>query len=745
MTDTPTPVLIPLDLVDDNPFQPRLVYDALRIMAIAASIAEHGLLQVPIARQVDGGRYQLAFGHSRARAYRHLATNQPGEGWRVMPLIVRALDDETMALHAWAENRDRSDLTAYEEAKAIETYTTAFGWSHKAAAERLQLDRTTVTNKLSLLRLPQQVLTLLERGELSERQAMALRPLAELPTAAWDAQFQIWTGQQSIASLEHLVTLAPSWPADRLRERVTEVLNKLTIDLDKEEFAKREIALATVRAASCKECPLRLKSTNRCSDATCAGDKRAVILREKAAPAAEKAKLPAVVVQSYRDYDGLSGVPLPALRAEAKRRGCGKLGVAYADQWFSHQVADHPKCGIVCAHGEGGRCVCKAAVSRGAENAAAVNEAAQKKADKKQMKQVYKEPAEAALASVLAATPIGALRLLVKRLGSHNTLEKLGAGATGAQLAQELATILVKEEIKYHYDYGVDLPKAKQALEKMLTAAEVAFPWAAQEAAAQEAEQATRIALLRQRLDEARELAELPIADSFLGDARQLLGRLPEGHPEHAALAGEIAGAQAAVDMTRIAAQQRSKAQAAEDAQREAEHEAAYNAQFMTAPAPSPRRLSLEEIAAHLAAIEERWNAHGGMGATDEENLRWLGEELAANTQPLIGRKGELRGQIQRMERRLSAQGAKAAPEGVRAHLPALDSGDALTFAQIVAWLDAIDSGAQPLDEDQLGHLADHLQELAGDATIPDGDFEAATVRIEDLADQVIARAKAAD
>jgi ParB/RepB/Spo0J family partition protein len=660
-------VLIPLDLVDDNPFQPRLVYDAERIAAIAASIAEHGLLQVPIARPT-GARYQLAFGHSRLRAYRALATNQPGDGWRVMPLVVRALDDETMALHAWTENRDRSDLTAYEEAKAIETYTTAFGWSHKAAAERLQLDRTTVTNKLSLLRLPQQALTLLERGELSERQAMALRPLAELPATAWDERFNIWTGQQSVVSLEHLVTLAPSWPADRLRERVGEVLNKLTIDLDKEEFAKREIALASVRAASCKECPLRLKSTNRCPDATCAGDKRAVILREKAAPAAEKAKLPAVAVASYRDYDSLNSVPLPALRAEAKRRACGKLGVVYIERtWLPHTVAEHPNCGIVCAHGEGGRCVCRAAVAKAAEGAVALNEAAKKKADKKEIKERYKLPAEAALATALAAAPIGALRLLL-RLGSPNALAKLGAGATVAQLAQELAVILVKEEIKYHYDYGVDLPKAKQALEKMLAAADVALPWAAQEAAQQEAKTVERIALLRQRLDEAQELAELPIADSFLGDARQLLGRLPEGHPEHAALAGEIAGAQAAVDMTRIDAQRRAQATAAEDAQRAAEHEAAYNAQFMTAPA-----------------------------------------------------------------------------SGVRAHTLAPLDGEPLTFPQILAWIDALERGTQALDEVLLGDVANHLADCVGDETIPDGDYEAATVRIDDLADQVIARAKAAD
>jgi hypothetical protein len=89
--------LILLDLIDDNPFQTRQTYDDAGIAELAADIYARGLLQPPVGRQVDG-RVQLAFGHRRLRAYRHIRTQIDAMGWSAMPVNVQTLSDEQMAL-----------------------------------------------------------------------------------------------------------------------------------------------------------------------------------------------------------------------------------------------------------------------------------------------------------------------------------------------------------------------------------------------------------------------------------------------------------------------------------------------------------------------------------------------------------------------------------------------------------------------------------------------------------------------
>ena len=179
MTDN----LILLDLIDDNPFQTRQTYEDASIAELAADIYARGLLQSPVGRLVDG-RVQLAFGHRRLRAYRHIRTQIDAMGWSAMSVNVQTLTDEQMALAAWSENAQRKDITAIEEAQAIKRMMDGFGWSQSDMASKLGVDRSTVANKLRLLRLPEEVQARIAGRELSERQAVALLPLYELPKSA---------------------------------------------------------------------------------------------------------------------------------------------------------------------------------------------------------------------------------------------------------------------------------------------------------------------------------------------------------------------------------------------------------------------------------------------------------------------------------------------------------------------------------------------------------------------------------
>lgn len=539
-----TPELIPLAQLNDNPYQPRIAYEQEAIAELAQAIRAEGLLQPPSGRRMPDGRVQLAFGHRRLRAFDLLAAESPAR-YSLMPVIIRTLDDESMARQAWKENRDRRDLTAYEEARAIARYLSEFGWSQGRVATELGLDKSTVSNKLRLLKLPPAALAMLERGELSERQAIAILPLAELPEAAWAAYRSpqlVYLGGAWRSTLAEFLAGAAESSADATRQAVKDVIAKLTIDLANEPWAKEAWSLPQQRCTTCTDCALKM-SGDRCPDKACAAAKRGAWLMRQAAPAAASVGLPAVAVtDGYGTYDPLGGVAIMPLRAEAQRRGCGTLGVAALTRptWSDKPVKGHDGYGIVCAHGRDGRCLCKVAVLRSQDTKKA--EVATKKADKQVARVRYKEPAEQALAASLAQAPIGVLRVLSQRLLGHSARERLGATPAAAPLAAALAVDMVHEAIKYPYEYsfaGAD--PVRQELEKLLATAQIALPWA--ETAPPAPPPAELVARIRQRCDEAIDLAEMPIAEAYLADAREALATIAAADPLRVTLAAEIAGA----------------------------------------------------------------------------------------------------------------------------------------------------------------------------------------------------------
>jgi ParB/RepB/Spo0J family partition protein len=116
-------VLVLLDQIDPNPYQPRHTEDAVAVQELADSIVRNGLLQTPTARKANG-RYQLAFGHTRLATFRQLAGVDPQYG--LMPLNVQELSDLQMFELAVAENIQRRDLNPIEQAEAMRVYMTTF-------------------------------------------------------------------------------------------------------------------------------------------------------------------------------------------------------------------------------------------------------------------------------------------------------------------------------------------------------------------------------------------------------------------------------------------------------------------------------------------------------------------------------------------------------------------------------------------------------------------------------------------
>lgn len=157
---------IPVALFEPNPFQPRRSFSNARLAELAASIRASGLVQPVLVRRA-GERYQLIAGERRWRA----ATLA---GLDSVPAVVRDLSDRNALELALTENLLREDLSSLEVAHAYETLQQQFDYTHEQIAERLGIDRSTVSNTLRLLRLPDGVQALLNENSISPGHARAL-------------------------------------------------------------------------------------------------------------------------------------------------------------------------------------------------------------------------------------------------------------------------------------------------------------------------------------------------------------------------------------------------------------------------------------------------------------------------------------------------------------------------------------------------------------------------------------------
>lgn len=142
---------IKLELIDDNPFNPRKHYPKNKIEELAYSIKQHGLLETPQARQVDG-RYQLAFGGMRKRAFQK-------EHFETMPLDIQELTDEQMFYYALEENLKRADITPIEVARSIDNFISMFpDKSEEEVGKEFKMTQAAVSNMRRVLRCPEKIL-----------------------------------------------------------------------------------------------------------------------------------------------------------------------------------------------------------------------------------------------------------------------------------------------------------------------------------------------------------------------------------------------------------------------------------------------------------------------------------------------------------------------------------------------------------------------------------------------------------
>jgi len=160
-------VEIPLDLIDENPYQTRRTFDPAALAQLSESIKASGLAQPIVVRPGENGRYILVLGERRCRASK-LAGNV------TVPAIVRRLGNEQAAEMTVVENLQRQDLNCLEQAHAFARLSREFNLTQEQIGKRTGSSRESVANYMRLLKLPEGVLDLVGQGKIGFSEARVL-------------------------------------------------------------------------------------------------------------------------------------------------------------------------------------------------------------------------------------------------------------------------------------------------------------------------------------------------------------------------------------------------------------------------------------------------------------------------------------------------------------------------------------------------------------------------------------------
>jgi ParB family transcriptional regulator, chromosome partitioning protein len=163
---------LPVDAIHANPRQPQRRFEPEATTGLAGSIKQQGMLQPIVVRPRVAGGYELIAGERRWRAAREA-------GFATLPAVIRDADDRDSLLLALVENVAREQLSPVEEARAYASLVDEFELSLGEVSERVGRSKPAVSNRLRLLELPEEVLWMVARGELTEGHARAVLALPD--------------------------------------------------------------------------------------------------------------------------------------------------------------------------------------------------------------------------------------------------------------------------------------------------------------------------------------------------------------------------------------------------------------------------------------------------------------------------------------------------------------------------------------------------------------------------------------
>ncbi len=163
---------IPIEMVSANPDQPRKIFEEKELFELCDSIKEFGIIQPIIVKRDNKGLYIIIAGERRLKA-------AAMAGLKKIPAIVREADDKDSALLALVENVQRENLSYIEEAAAYKRLMEEHGLTQTEIAKRVGKQQSTISNKIRILTLPEDIRQVLAENQLTERHARALLKVGE--------------------------------------------------------------------------------------------------------------------------------------------------------------------------------------------------------------------------------------------------------------------------------------------------------------------------------------------------------------------------------------------------------------------------------------------------------------------------------------------------------------------------------------------------------------------------------------
>ncbi len=210
---------IAIGKIKPNPFQPRTEFDKTALEELKQSILQNGLIQPITVRRIDGGLYELISGERRLRACSEI-------GYREIPAyIIKVESNEDMLALSLIENIQREKLNPIEIANAYKRLIEECNLSQEEVAARVGKDRTTITNTIRLLKLPEEVLNSIAKGEISAGHARALINLND-PRIQIKLLKKIIAGQYSVRKVEKIVKTISNGTRDEINSRRNDTFSR---------------------------------------------------------------------------------------------------------------------------------------------------------------------------------------------------------------------------------------------------------------------------------------------------------------------------------------------------------------------------------------------------------------------------------------------------------------------------------------------------------------------------------------
>jgi ParB family transcriptional regulator, chromosome partitioning protein len=200
--------------IEANPFQPRLEFEESALEELTESIKTHGIIQPITVRKIGNGKYEIISGERRTRA-------SIRAGLKMIPAYVRIANDQSMLEMALIENIHRENLNAIEIALSYKRLSEECKLNQEELGERVGKNRTTVTNYLRLLKLPEEIQIALRDAQITMGHARSLINIEDKDLQL-EMLYEIIDHDLSVRQIEQLVKARTSAPVNRRKNPAAE-------------------------------------------------------------------------------------------------------------------------------------------------------------------------------------------------------------------------------------------------------------------------------------------------------------------------------------------------------------------------------------------------------------------------------------------------------------------------------------------------------------------------------------------